>query len=88
MVFMSSLTALQGGVKHSPGAGQLTGGNATPWLCLGQVYTCAWHSAKQGLSFIVAMACTVPGKVNSAFTANDNKAGTTETSCQCSKPEK
>lgn len=56
MVFMSSLTALQGGVKHSSGAGQLTGGNATPWLCLGQVYTCAWHSAKQGLSFIVAMS--------------------------------
>lgn len=41
LVFMCSLIALQGGVKHSPRAGQLTGGNATPRLCLGQVYTCA-----------------------------------------------
>lgn len=75
-VFTCSLIALQGGVKHSPGAGQLTGGNATPWLCLGQVYTCALHKAKQGLSFIIAMSRTVTGKINNALNANNNnKAG-------------
>lgn len=75
MVFMSSLIALQGGVKHSPRAGQLTGGNATPWLCLGQVYTCAWHNANQSLSFIIVMSHTVNGRINSVPTNSDNKAG-------------
>lgn len=77
MVSMSSLIALQGGVKHSPRAGQLTGGNATPWLCLGQVYTCAWHNANQSLSFIIVMSRTVNGRSNSVPTNSDNKAGIT-----------
>lgn len=74
MVFMSSLIFLQGGVKHSPRAGQLTGGNVTPWLCLEQVYTCAWHTANQSLSFIIVMSHTVNGRINSVPTNSDNKA--------------
>lgn len=74
MVFMSSLKALQGGVKHNTRTGQLTGGNAIPWLCLRQVYTCARHNAKQSLSFIIVMSRTVTGKINSALTANGKKA--------------
>lgn len=68
---MSSPRALQGGVKHSPGAGQLTGGNATPWLRPGQVYTCARQNAKHSLSSNIVMPRTVTVKINSALAANN-----------------